>query len=452
MAARRSGNRSRSRAPRAGRPGAAAGGRGVGPAVSGLDAIGAPRSSGVLLHLTSLPGGRLGPEAYRFVDWLAAAGQSWWQILPLHPPDELGSPYNSCSAFASATTLLEAPDAPVPEEKLERFRARQAYWLDDYARATGADAAAGQVRFEREWRALRAYAAARRVRLIGDVSIFVARESIDVRSRPRLFLPDVVAGVPPDAFNPEGQLWGGALYDWPTLRRTGYRWWVERLRRALEHVDIVRIDHFRGFVASWAVPSGAASAVSGRWRRGPGAALFRAVAAELGLPFIAEDLGRITPPVVALREELGMPGMRVLQYAVDGGPDNPHRVENHPDDAVVYTGTHDTDTAVGWWTSLTTAERSRLGLGTAEPHWDLIRLAFGSRARIAIVPAQDILGLGSEGRMNTPGSYEGNWSWQLQPGELDDSLARRLRRETGAAGRLAARAAGAHASRPAATS
>jgi 4-alpha-glucanotransferase len=397
------------------------------------------RSSGVLLHPTSLPGGRLGPEAYRFVDWLQAAGQSWWQMLPLGPPDAFGSPYNTGSAFAATTTLVADPRAPVSDAERADFRRRQAFWLDDYVTAVGDDALDDQIRFEREWSALRSYALARGVRLIGDVPIFASWDGIDVRAHPELFLRDVVAGAPPDYYNATGQLWGSALYDWPALRRTGYRWWVERLRRALEHVDVVRIDHFRGFVASWAVPRRHRTAARGRWRRGPGAALFSALAAELGgLPVIAEDLGRITPPVTRLRERLGLPGMRVLQFGFRGRADSPHRLENHSERSVVYTGTHDNDTALGWWRSLSADERAETGLDPAEPHWSLVRLAYTSRAQLAIVPAQDVLGLGSEARMNTPGRAEGNWSWRLQAGQLDAKLARRLRAEAEAAGRAQA--------------
>jgi len=397
------------------------------------------RSSGVLLHPTSLPGGRLGVEAYRFVDWLAAAGQSWWQLLPLTPPDGRGSPYNSPSAFATSAALLERPAARVPAAELASFRERHAYWLDDFARWAGADAVLDQVRFAREWAGLREYARSRGVRLIGDLPIFVGRDSIDVRTRPELFLPGVVGGVPPDYFTSHGQLWGTALYDWPALRRRRYGWWTERFRRTLELVDLARVDHFRGFVAAWEVPERHRTARRGRWRRGPGAAPFRAAAAELGpLPLIAEDLGVITPAVERLRERLGLPGMRVLQFGLGRSPESRHRIENHPEWCVVYPGTHDNDTARGWWDALGPEARRRTGIDPADPAWGLIRLAFSSRARLAIAPAQDVLGLGSEARMNTPGSSTGNWSWRLRPGQLTDDLAARLRAETSAAGRLPA--------------
>ena len=394
------------------------------------------RSSGILLHPTSLSGGRLGDEAYRFVDWLEAAGQSWWQVLPLGPPDAAASPYRSHSAFAGWRGLLADPDAPVSAEELDRLAAREGAWLGDWARYAGAGALVDQARFEREWRSLREYAAARGVRLIGDVPIYVARESADYESQPELFQEGEVAGAPPDALGPDGQLWGNPLYDWGVHRRQGYRWWIARFRRTFELVDLARIDHFRGFVAYWAVPEHARTARGGRWRPGPGAELFRAARGALGdLPLIAENLGIITPAVERLRHELALPGMHVLQYAFEGGRSNPHRLANHEENGAVYTGTHDTDTARGWWESLGEDGRRATGLDTREPHWSLIELALSSRARLAIVPLQDVLGLGSEARMNRPGMAEGNWGWRFSPGALAPELAARLRAATVAAGR-----------------
>ncbi|MBD0329340.1 MAG: 4-alpha-glucanotransferase [Thermoleophilia bacterium] len=392
-----------------------------------------PRSSGVLLHPTSLPGGRLGDEARAFVDWLAEAGQSWWQVLPLGPPDDAGSPYKAQSAFACSTELLADPEARVTAEELEDFVARHPFWTGGWAAYAGPGALPGQVRFEREWDALREYARRRGVRLIGDLPIYVAEGGADHRERPELFQPGVVGGVPPDLFSRTGQLWGNPLYEWAALRATGYRWWTERFRRTFELVDVTRVDHFRGFVAYWAVRARALTARRGTWRRGPGRALFDAAQAELGeLPVVAEDLGLITPPVERLRDELGLPGMRVLQFAFDGNPRNPHLPENHPEHAVAYTGTHDNDTAVGW-------ARATGALDADEPHWALIELAFASRARVAIVPAQDVLGLGSEARLNTPGRAEGNWRWRLEPGQLTREHARRLRAIGEATGRVPAR-------------
>jgi 4-alpha-glucanotransferase len=374
------------------------------------------RSAGVLLHPTSLPSGRLDREAYRFVDWLAAAGQSWWQMLPLGPPDQFDSPYRSPSAFAASPALLAKPDARVTAAEIEDFVARHPYWTGTWASFAGGDAIADQVRFEREWGALRAYAAERGVRLIGDVPIYVSDEGADFAGWPELFTSGEVAGAPPDALSANGQFWGNPLYDWPAHRATGYRWWRERFRRTYELVDLCRIDHFRGFVSYWAIPAHHKTAKRGRWRPGPGIELFRAVDGELGgLPVIAEDLGLITPPVYRLRDELGLPGMAVLLWGFRGSRRNLHRPENHVHNEVVYTSTHDTDTVAGHF-------------GGSPSPWEVIEIAYRSRAALAIVPAQDVLGLGSEARMNRPGTSTGNWRWRLEPGQLTPAHARRLRK------------------------
>ncbi len=404
-----------------------------------------PRSSGVQLHVTSLPGGRLGPEAYRFVDWLAAAGQSWWQVLPLSPPDRFRSPYKARSAFAAWPGLLASPSAPVGISELAEFRERESFWIEDWAAASGRGAIADQVRFQREWGELRAYAAERGVRMFGDVAIYVSPDSADHRAHPGLFLDGVQAGAPPDSFSATGQLWGNPLYDWPALQRTGYRWWVERLRRTFGLFDLARIDHFRGFVAYWTVPSGARDASHGRWKRGPGQALFAAVERSLGpLALVAEDLGVITPAVQRLRDRLGLPGMLVIQFGFDpADPHGPHRFENHVEPRFVYTGTHDHDTARGWYESLEPARRAavdaelqRRGVAHPEPWWGLIGLALTSPARVAMMQAQDVLGLGSQARMNDPGRAGGSWRWRMETGALTPALARRLREATEAAGRL----------------
>jgi 4-alpha-glucanotransferase len=406
-----------------------------------------PRSSGVQLHPTSLPGGRLGREAYAFVDWLAAAGQTWWQMLPLGPPDRYGSPYKAKSAFAAWPGLLAEPAAPVSRDAVLDFREREAFWIEDWAKSAGPDAVADQVRFDREWAALRRYASERGVRLIGDIPIYVAPASADHRAHPELFRDDAVAGVPPDAFTDKGQLWGNPLYDWPALRRRRYRWWAERFRRVFELYDVARIDHFRGFVAYWAVPKGARYALSGAWKRGPGRAVFDAARTSLGreLPLIAEDLGVITPAVERLRDELGLPGMVVLQFGFDpAARHSPHSPDNHREASVVYTGTHDHDTIRGWYEDLPSDERAnvdetidRWDVREPDPHWSLIRLAFASPARVAMVQAQDVLGLGSEARMNQPGRAQGSWKWRLRDGALTPDLGRRLRAATEAADRVA---------------
>jgi 4-alpha-glucanotransferase len=402
------------------------------------------RTSGVQLHITSLAEGRLGDGAYRFVDWLHEAGQSWWQMLPLGPPDRARSPYKARSAFAAWPGLLADPAAEVSPDEESMYRSREAYWIDGWAAfAGGRRAVLDQVRFEREWTALRAYAASAGVRLIGDVPIYVAPGGADERTWPEIFQRGVQAGVPPDAYSDAGQLWGNPLYDWPRLNRSGYRWWVERLRRTFAHVDLARLDHFRGLVAYWSVPEGARDARGGRWRRGPGRAVLDAAARSLGeLPLIAEDLGVITPAVERLRDALGLPGMLVLQFGFDpDDPRGPHRLENHRPHAIVYTGTHDSDTLRGWYASLPTARRAEVDAAIAdveggEPWWRLMRLSAGSPAVISMVQAQDVLGLGSEARMNIPGRATGSWRWRMEPGALTGEHARRLRAIAEATGRL----------------
>lgn len=378
------------------------------------------RSIGVNLHPTSLPGGRLGPEAYSFVDWLAAAGARFWQVLPLNPPDEYGSPYSPASAFATWQGLLADPEAAIGPSELRRFERANAYWIDDWIAFAGPGALADQARFQREWSALRAYAAERGVRLIGDVPIYVAAGSCDHAAHPDIFLPgDFVAGVPPDPLNDRGQKWGNPLYDWDALAGQGYRWWIERMRRLLGLVDVLRIDHFRGFASYWTVPAEAETAREGHWARGPGAAVFRAAAHELGeLPVFVEDLGLITPDVRELRDGLGFPGMAILLWAFSGPAENPHRLENHRVHQVVYTSTHDTDTLAGHLLG-----KSSAGVSP----WELLEMALSSRAALAIMPVQDVLELGSETRMNRPGEVGGNWVWQLEPGQLGADVATRLR-------------------------
>jgi 4-alpha-glucanotransferase len=320
------------------------------------------------------------------------------------------------------------------------FRDRQRYWIGGWERFGAVE---DQVRFEREWGELRRYAADRGVRLLGDVAFYVAPGGADQRSHPNLFQRGAVAGVPPDAFSETGQLWGNPLYDWRALRESGYRWWIERLRRTLELFDVIRLDHFRGFVSYWAVPTGEPTALRGRWRRGPGREVFDAVDRELGgLPFVAEDLGVITRPVRRLRDALGLPGMLVLQFGFEPHvPVSPHRPSNHVEHRFVYTGTHDHNTARGWYETLDPARRrlvARFGVAGEEPWWALIRLALSSPARVAIVQAQDLLGLGSEARMNDPGRprRRANWRWRLQEGQLTPALAARLREATDADGRV----------------
>jgi 4-alpha-glucanotransferase len=478
------------------------------------------RASGILLHPTSLPGpgvGDLGEHAFRFVDWLASAGQSLWQVLPLVAVNEGGSPYNALSAFAGNPLLLSPaelhlhgllpPDAAAApglddddldfpavmrwkeqvvraaydllgedEELGSDFAAywkEQAYWLNDYAlfrvlrdahggacwaewpeplrrrdphALTRAEHefseqierhAYAQYLFDVQWSAVRRYAHDRGIRIVGDVPIFVAYDSADVWAHPELFeldeelRPTVVSGVPPDYFSKTGQRWGNPLYRWDVLAKTGYRWWIDRFRRTLEMVDVVRIDHFRGFESYWEVPATEDTAMHGEWRPGPGRALFDAVRDELGsLPVIAEDLGIITAEVEALRDDLDLPGMRVLQFAFGGDdPTNPHLPRNYVHNAVAYTGTHDNDTVLGWYADAGRDERSGVDAltgGGGEMHWRLIETVLRSDAGWAVVPLQDVLGLGSQARMNTPGVAEGNWAWRLRDGALTPDLAQRL--------------------------
>ena len=348
--------------------------------------------------------------------------------------------------------------------EIEAFRGapEQTPWLADWSRFAArrvlGDAAASreltaeaayqdflQLLFFRQWARLREEAARRGIALFGDVPIYVAPDSADVASHPELFALDPegrpleVAGVPPDYFSVTGQLWGYPLYRWDQMEEDGFAWWIARLRAAFRLTDLVRLDHFRGFVEYWAVPAGDPTAETGRWRPGPGRAFFDAVRRELGgVPLVAEDLGSITPDVQELLDEIRIPGMKVLQFAFYGedGPYLPHR---HSRNSVVYTGTHDNDTARGWWEGLTAEERVRvrdyLGTDGAEIEWDLIRAAYASVADRAIVPVQDVFGLGSGARMNTPGEGAGSWSWRAREEDFTPGRAARLRRLAALAGR-----------------
>jgi 4-alpha-glucanotransferase len=374
--------------------------------------------------------------------------------------------------------------SPGLRQEMSDFRARNHMWLNDYtlfaalkARHGGAswvnwdapiarhepDAVAHWVQelnhevqfhtymqflFRRQWTRLKDYANERGIRIIGDIPIFVAYDSADVWANRELFSidedgnPIFVAGVPPDYFSATGQLWGNPLYCWDVLAERGYDWWIERFRGTFALFDIVRLDHFRGFAAYWEVPASEETAINGRWVTGPGAALFEAVQDALGeLPIIAEDLGLITPDVEELRDRLGFPGMKVLHFAFGGKPDDPYLPHNYAPNCVVYTGTHDNDTTLGWWQTLPESERTfaqiYMGRDGHDISWDLIRLASSSVASMAIFPLQDVLKLGSEARMNTPGQAAGNWSWRYMPDQLNSDVAGRLRQLTEIYGRLA---------------
>ena len=476
------------------------------------------RAAGILLHPTSLPGpngiGELGPEAHRFVDVLADAGISIWQVLPLSPTGYGDSPYQTFSAFAGNPFLITVEDdgrvfprhtvefdTVIPHKRglLERAIARfkpdvqfrdfaetEAWWLDDYALFMALKDAHGgaawttwehgaafrepaalarwrdqlestieryrieQYLFFSQFNALRDACRARGIHLMGDLPIYVAHDSADVWADRASFRlredgrPLVQAGVPPDYFSATGQLWGNPIYDWDAMKADGYSWWIRRLRTAFESFDLVRIDHFRGFEAYWEVDGDAPTAVDGRWVEGPGASLFEAVTAALGpLPIVAENLGVITPAVEALREQLGYPGMSILQFAFGLDPEaGEFRPHNFPRERVVYTGTHDNDTTVGWWRSTGESDSTRasddvarekafalqyLGADGREMNWTLIRAALASVANTVILPLQDVLGLGSEARMNLPGRASGNWRFRFSWDQLTPDIVHRLR-------------------------
>lgn len=492
-----------------------------------------PRSAGILLHPTSLPGpygiGDLGAAARAWVDTLARARQTWWQMLPLTPPGEGDSPYQAFSAFAGNPALI-APDgllddglidkadligldfldgrvdypkvnrfkAALLHRAWERFRAgagaavksayagfrrRHSDWVDDFAlfmaiketrtgipwtewpgdlvvrepaalkRATRTLADAidrirfAQFLFFRQLGALRAYAKTRGVRLIGDLPIFISAESADVWAHPEYFeldarrRPKVVAGVPPDFFSRTGQRWGNPHYNWKVMRRDGFAWWCARLRSALAEVDLVRLDHFRGFEAYWEVPASCPTAEVGRWVKAPGAPLFRALRAALGgMPLIAEDLGEISPQVERLRHEFGLPGMKILQFAFGGAVEDRFLPHNYDRNCVVYTGTHDNDTTVGWYAGLKPDEHAVLRRYVPnverDPAGEMIRVAWASVADLAIAPLQDLLGLGNEARMNLPGTETGNWSWRCTNGMLKSDRIDHLAELTATYGRI----------------
>ena len=433
------------------------------------------RRSGVLLHLSSLlqaeERGALGSAARRFVDWLADAGFSVWQMLPLGPTGADGSPYWARSDYAGNPLFIDPQvDPPGGEAAFGDFCRANESWLEDYAlyealsRYHGGaawwdwpaplrdrDHAALQValdqfaepirltkreqwQFAHQWQQLRAYAQARGVRLFGDLPIYVAPDSVTTWTQRDQFQldaqgrPTAVAGVPPDYFAEDGQLWGNPLYDWERMRGEGFLFWRERLAAQLARFDLLRVDHFRGLAAYWAVPAGAINARGGTWRDAPGREMLAAVAREIpDMPIVAEDLGVITPDVDALRQDFGLPGMRVLQFAFGGGADNPHLPHNHGTDCVVYTGTHDNDTTAGWYEGLPDPIRNHmhdyLGIWDGDPIDAMIRTTLASVAQLAILPLQDLLRLGGEARLNLPGTVTGNWQWRAPLAALTPELA-----------------------------
>ncbi|ERN42553.1 4-alpha-glucanotransferase [Rubidibacter lacunae KORDI 51-2] len=500
------------------------------------------RASGILLHPTSLPSrygiGDLGPEAYRFVDFLAGSGQQLWQVLPLGPTGYGNSPYLSYSALAGNPLLISPdilrqeglledkdlegiPDFPSDRVDFDRvyqtkfplfhrafqafktaekatvhagendndgdnegeddtyqvFCDRHAHWLDDFALFMAIKDAYGgkgwhrwdeaiarrepealadwrgrlseevgfhkylQFEFYRQWQNLKTYANERSIYILGDIPIYVAHDSMAVWAHQDIFHldeetlePALMAGVPPDYFSKTGQLWGNPVYNWEQIQLNHFKWWLSRFEGTLDYVDIIRIDHFRGFEAFWAVEKGEPDARNGRWIEAPGEEFFTLLNEQLGdLPIVAEDLGIITPEVEALRDRFSFPGMKILHFAFGSDPGNPYLPFNYNNrNCIVYTGTHDNDTTIGWFSQLSDWERGRVEahLGCIVPEgiqWSLIRMALSSVADLAIVPLQDVLGLGSDARMNTPSCPEGNWYWRYAEADLTDELRDRLR-------------------------
>jgi 4-alpha-glucanotransferase len=483
------------------------------------------RSSGILLHPTSLPGsygiGDIGPRAHRWVEYLSGAGIGLWQVLPLGPTGYADSPYQCFSSFAGNPLLISVDallkddllhpddlyDHPCfPEDKVDygqvipwktgvldrsfiryqhlhstqlademaEFRGNQSSWLDDFGLFMALKEAHGgapwptwekplrerhpealaaarkqydvaiqrqiyrQFLFFRQWAKLRERAHEKNIQIIGDIPIFVAHDSADVWTNPRLFyleedgMPTFVAGVPPDYFSPTGQLWGNPLYRWDMHASSGYDWWLERVQATLKMVDIIRIDHFRGFAGYWEIPGKAKTAVKGRWVPGPGKDFFYKIRDVLGdLPIIAEDLGVITPDVVDLRDSFNLPGMRIFQFAFGGNPTDPFLPHNYTTNCVVYTGTHDNDTARGWYERVPEEEkefyRQYLDRDGSKVSWDMIRGVWSSVAVFGLAPMQDFLSLGNEARMNYPGNPSGNWMWRMTQKDQSPELQARIK-------------------------
>lgn len=441
------------------------------------------RRAGVLLHLGSLDAA-LGRGGRAFIDWLAQAGFSVWQFLPPGPVGVDGSPYWARSDCAGNPTFIDPHEHPQADtDEYRDFLASSREWLEDFAlfdaigRAQGhapwwdwpaelrdRDAAAlerargqfagelerirqEQFAFAVQWRRLREYAHSRGVRFFGDLPFYVAPDSVETWAHRGQFQldaggkPAAVAGVPPDYFSEMGQLWGNPLYDWRVMRRDGFKFWRARVGRQLERVDLLRIDHFRALASHWSVPAGAPDARGGQWVPTPGRALLLALRKDFGdLPIVAEDLGLITPDVEALLRKFGLPGMRVLQFGFSGEGDNPHLPHMHVRNSVVYTGTHDNDTTLGWFRSLDADTRYQVTFLLRSLPQDvveaMVRAALGSVAKLAVIPAQDVLELGSEARLNTPGTAVGNWAWRLAPGAPGPELAPRFLRLNRVYGRV----------------
>ncbi len=487
------------------------------------------RSSGLLCHITSLPGkfgiGTMGKEAYDFVDFMILSGQKIWQLLPLGHTGYGDSPYQCFSAFAGNPILIsleklyeegflskkdlefsEAFDqhnvdygrviiykTPLLKRAYENFATKATkvervkyanfckendLWLEDYAMYIALkelfggkpwyewnydikmrqehamyhyrEMLRGQIEFYKvtqyfffkQWFELKTYANLNNIQIMGDIPLYIAYDSVDAWSSSEYFLftdqkvPESVAGVPPDYFSATGQLWGNPLYDWEKLKETDFKWWIDRIQANFKIYDILRIDHFRGLAAYWAVPYGETTAINGKWVKAAGKELFEAVFAKLGdLPIVAEDLGVITPDVEELRDSNNMPGMKILQFAFDSGDDNNFLPHTYINNCVVYTGTHDNDTCMGWIRACKEEDKGFVrdyihNLNEADFSWTLIRMAWASVACWAITPMQDLLSRGSEARMNFPGKASGNWRWRYLQSDLSDELAASLAKLT----------------------
>ena len=455
------------------------------------------RRAGILLHPTSLPGGHgngdIGPEAFHFVDFLKTCGASVWQMLPVGPTHEGGSPYmglsvlagsphlislqllvdwgwlrknelkgdNKLAALQHAATQFSSRADVTAKQEFAEFVQRHKSWLEDFTlfqairereqgrswldwpkplRDKQAKAIADvkkelhsnieQIQFQqfvffKQWLSLKQYANDNGVLIFGDMPIFVALDSAEVWAHREYFdlaadgHPRTIAGVPPDYFSATGQRWGNPHYNWPRMSQDDFLWWRNRIGGSLELFDLIRVDHFRGFEAYWQIEADAETAINGQWVKAPGEALFTSLLKYFGeLPFVAEDLGTITEEVDALREQFGWPGMKILQFAFDGNVSNPYLPHNHTVNSVVYTGTHDNDTTLSWFESLSEHDKQGiyeyLGTKNDPMPWALMRSALASTAHMAVIPMQDLLSLGRGYRMNTPGSTKGNWSWRFQ--------------------------------------
>ena len=426
------------------------------------------RRAGILLHPTSLPSGTLA-DVVRWLDFLQASGCTVWQMLPLGVPLTGLSPYQCASAFAVNPALF--PEARADMRRFSKWSRAQHHWLADYARfmvikqlhngASWVDwpevlrrrdptalaafeqqhevaltaVKTEQYRAYAQWQSIRRAASERGILLFGDMPIFVAHDSADVWAHPEQFLlddagmPTVVTGVPPDYFSATGQRWGNPHYNWTVMREQGFGWWLDRLHTHFEWFDLVRIDHFRGLAAAWTIPAADDTAINGSWQPVPGADLLQKIQDEMGeIPLVAEDLGVITDDVIALRRDFHLPGMAVLQFAFDAHADNPHKPENVEPETVYFTGTHDNDTTLGWYTSLSEEVRhqvrQQLNAADADQVLDaMCSTVLTSRAQMAVLPLQDVLRLGSEARMNTPGTISGNWNWRFDWNMLTPGLA-----------------------------